>query len=231
MSISRRDFMKLVGVSISSLLLTNCNVTPTPTCYAPIAPSPSPTPADPKSRLRQYWLSFGELAKRTQDAAVSGSSEDEFGQELSQNHRKDLDVLIAAGSLSPSVASLVQEAYDAAVYHVWRSNAAMTCYEPMPVNYTPTSASILVKQADALNQFAAQGTIDPQTLENARKAIEHDMAYIQLSEDEVNALVQRITEEWFNQGKGAPEFGELDLAVTPDAQAATQFIIDLLTEK
>jgi len=226
MSISRRDFMKLVGISFSSLLLTNCTIPIGVSCYAPLIPTP--TPNDPKSRLRRYWLSFGELAARTQEESSKGSTENTFGQELYSGHRAALDALVSTGELTAEMADLVQEAYGAALNHVWRSNALITCYEPMRVDYAPTSAQILVQQADALNQLAAKGSIDPQTLENARLAIEHDLAFYELTNEEVNALYEHLLTELDEQGKSLPDFSGVELEISPEAKAATQFIINLL---
>jgi hypothetical protein len=230
MSISRRDFMKLVGVSIASLALSSCRFPIGVTCYAPLPPSPYPIDPSAKGRLRGYWLSFGLLAQKTREESQQGST-DTFGQQLSSQHRTALDELIAAGELTPAVADLVQEAYGAAIYHVWRSNASMTCYEPMILDYAPTSANTLVQQADVLNQLASQSNFDPQTLENARAALEHDMAFYALTDEEVNTLYERVVAEWQNQQQTIPNFENLDLEITPDAKAAAQFIIDLLIKK
>jgi hypothetical protein len=230
MTLSRRDFMKLVGVSVASLALTRCNFPIGVTCYAPLPPSPYPT-EPPHGRLRACWLSFGELARRTQEAAEQGNSDDTFGQGLSAEHRAALDEIVTSGELTAAEADLVQEAYDAAVYHVWRSNAPITCYEPMMVDYAPVSANILIEQSAALDEIAAQGTVDPATLETARAALEHDMAFYALTDEEVSNLYDRIVTEWQTQGRATPSFNDLDLEITPDAQAAAQFIISLLTSQ
>lgn len=242
MSMSRRDFMKFVGISISSLLLTNCRrQAPTPppatiACYLVAAPPPDDTPTntkltDPKAKLRAYWLSFGDLASKTQAGNAQDSSEDTYGQELIEGHRAALDELISAGALTRVAADLVEEAYEAAVYHVWRSNSMMTCYLTAGPTFAPESAQSLVQQSEALDQLASQGTIDPQTLETARQALEHDMAFYTLSNDQVQALYQSLTDELNAQGQGIPEFADVELDVSPDAKAAAQFIIDLLTLK
>lgn len=228
MTLSRRDFMKLVGVSVASLALTRCSLPIGVTCYAPLPPSPYPT--DPaRDRLRTCWLSFGELNQRTLVAAQEGDYDDAYGQELTIEHRAALNELVASGELSASVADLVQEAYEAAVKHIWRSTAPITCYRPAGVNYFKASASSLIEQAAILDDIAANGTVDPATLETARAAIEHDMAFYALTDEEVNNLYEQIVAEWQAQGKSIPGFEELDLEITPDAQAAAQFIISLLT--
>jgi hypothetical protein len=231
MSMSRRDFMKLFGIGVASMLMTRCRVVSTPvvTCYVAIPFTP---PAlTPRDRLRQCWLSFGELAQRTMDASSQGNSEDTFGGQLVTDHRLALDELVTAGDLTPPVADLIQEAYGAAVYHVWRSNVLMTCYEPMFVDYAPTSAGVLVHQADILDDFSGQGMIDPETLAKAQAALEHDMAFYVLSETDLQSLYTQIMTTSQEQGQPIPNFEELQLEVTPDATAAAQFIVDLLAGK
>jgi hypothetical protein len=231
MDLSRRDFMKMVGVSIASLALTNCRP-PIVTCYAALPPSPYPTePVTALDRLRKNWLSFGDLANATIEENEQGITDNTLGQELVASHRLALDELVSSGDLTPSVADLVQEAYEAAVYHVWRSNALMTCYEPRQVDYAPVSANTLVQQAAVLDEISALGTLDPQTVDAARAAIEHDMAFYALSDAEVSGLYDRLVNEWQTLGQTIPDFEALDLEVTPDAEAAAQFIISLLTKQ
>jgi hypothetical protein len=237
MSISRREFIQLFGVTVATMLVTRCKrlvpATPVVTCYAPIAPTLEPTaisqPLLALDRLRVCWMSFGVLAQVTVEAAGSGSSEVPYRFGLVSDHRQALDELVAAGELSASVADLVQEAYEAAVYHVWRSNAPITCYEPAFVDYAPASAQVLVDQSQVLRQLAEGGNIDPATLAKARSALDHDMAYYALSDTDVQTLYSQLAELY--QGQSIPAFENVPLDSTPDAQAAAQFIIDLLTQK
>ena len=265
MDMSRRDFMKMMGISVSSLLLARCrsfpttaSATPIPatsypfTCYATVAPvvEPSPTPDNSaRVRLRQYWQSFGDVMQVTihefnqanQMAVPTVQAEPTstpkpptlitFGGYLIAKHRLALDELVSSEELTPEVADLIQEAYAAAVYHVWRSNAPITCYAPAIVDYTPASASILVKQADALSAIAMESNIDPATLEKAQTAIEHDLAFYALTDEEVKTLYEQLASKWKDQPQGIPSFENIDLEVTPDVKAATEFIIDLLTKK
>jgi hypothetical protein len=231
MSLARRDFMKLFGVSVASVLLTRCRsfpFQPVTTCYAPLPP-PTVTPpaaASSHERLRQYWLRFEQLASQ----AASGDGTDySLAEQMMVGHHAALDDLVAQGEISASVAGLVQEAYEAATYHVWRSNVPVTCYEPMLVDYAPASAGVLVRQAEVLEEIAAQGTIDPLTLEKAQTALEHDLAFYALSEAEVQSLYERLLQESQQAGQPIPSFEALSLALTPDARAAAQFIVDLLT--
>jgi hypothetical protein len=229
MPVSRRDFMKVFGMSVASLLLTRCRFPIGVTCYAPLPPTALPDST--RDRLRLCWLSFTELAQKTIEEAKQRSTENTFGQQLVADHRAALDELVASGELSPSIADLIQEAYAAAVYHVWRSNAPMTCYEPMLVDYAPTGAAILIQQASILNEEAADGVIDPETLAKAQAALEHDMAYYATSDSELQSLYDQILQDIQTSNQPFPAFEELHLELTPDAHAAAQFIIDLLTGK
>ncbi len=232
MPIRRRNFMKLLGVSVASLFLSRCRLQmaePTPTCYAPIAPTETHLPTTaPSTRehLRLYWLRFGELAENSRK-----DTENKFGQELITGHRAILDELVASQEVSAPVADLVHEAYTAAVYHVWRSNAPITCYKPVMVNYAPTSAAILLEQSQVLNQIAESGTVDPTTLTKAQSALEHDMAFYALSDEEVQALYNQLIRDNQGTGQTIPSFETLSLELTPEAKEATEFIIDLLTRK
>ena len=235
MSLTRRDFMKLLGVTVASTLLTRCRglatETPMQTCYEPIAPTdipPTITSASARERLRLYWLRFGELSQKT----MTGENPDNaLGQQMTADHRAALDELVTSGEISASVADLVQESFGAAVYHVWRLNVPITCYTPVVVDFAPSSADVLVKQSEVLNQITAQGTIDPTTLARAQTALEHDMAFFDLNDTEVKALYDRLIRESQVGGQPIPSFEALQLELTPDARDAALFILDLLTGK
>jgi len=231
MPIHRRDFMKLFGVSLASLYLTRCvpPITPMPTCYEPtMAPvvTPPMTGATSRDRLRLYWLRFDELAQRSPE-----DTENSLGQEWIAGHRLALNELIANGELALPAADLVQEAYEAAVYHVWRSNAPITCYEAVMLDYAPSSAGVLVEQSQVLDQIAAEGTIDPATLAKAQAALEHDLSFYALSEAEVQTLYDQLLKDSQETGQPIPSFEALSLELTPEAREATQFIVDLLTDR
>lgn len=229
MTASRRDFIRLLGVSISGLLLTRCHFFARPTCYVPMPPSPTPTvPTSARGRLRNCWVRFGELAQAATEESQAGTYENSFGQQLIAEHRAALDELIVEGEITPSVAALVQEGYEAAVFHVWRSNIPVTCYLPVPVDYAIPSAAVLVRQAEALEALAEAGDIDSVTLERARAALEHDMAFYALTQEEVSQLYERLMAEWQSQQQPPPTFEEVEFEITPDAQAAARFIIELL---
>ncbi len=240
MSLTRRDFMSVFGVSIASLLLARCNweeqLQPRPTgtpfasCYLPTALSPTetptPKPLSARERLRLCWLSFTELAQKTAQTYMEGSENvDAPRQDLSESHKLALAELVATGTVSQSVADLIQEAFDAALYHVWRSSAFITCYITSGPIYKPESAEVLIRQVEILDQVSRQGNIDPVTLATARQALEHDLAFYSLSETELQALFTELT----SGGRSYPPFEEVEVDIPPEARAAAKFIIDLLT--
>jgi hypothetical protein len=200
------------------------------TCYevaAPIDPIP-PTgePGSARGRLRLCWQSFPDLARRSAQEWQGGAESDLFHQQLTSAHRLAMDELVAAGELPAPVADLVQEAYEAAVYHVWRSSVGLTCYMGVTTYYGPASAEALIQQAEALAEIGAEGAIDPDTISQAKAAIEHDLAYHAMGEEEVEALYHSLAEG----GGDFPAFEGLTLEITPEAEAAAAFIIELLTE-
>ena len=252
MPLSRREFMKTFGVGLALFILASCQsnkqkpaeVEKTPTdpvppmigCYEPTMAPPMQTPTPigylaPRDRLRACWLSFTELAARTKSGENDLSGEAEtgpFGAQLAADHRRALDELVAAGELEPAVADLVQEAYEAAVYHVWRSNAPITCYRMMEPNYAPTSAAQLVQQSSILAEMAAKGELNADTIALAQKAIQHDLAFEYLSDDEVIALYKKLLDEHQQKKNEIPTFEQVELEATPEVEAAAKFLAELL---
>jgi hypothetical protein len=238
MTIPRRDFIKLFGASLGTLLLARCQragpPTPTPgmvTCYTVIAPVATAATAAPaqlaaRNRLRLCWLRFGELAEKTRRGTDDGG--ESFRSQLIAEHRSVLDGLAASGEITVPVADLIQEAYTAAVYHVWRSNAMVTCYDMVSPDYTPESAENLVLQTDVLHRLASGGTIASGTLAKTRSALEHDLAFYALSDADVQGLYDRLFSEYSDPGGTIPSFEEVELTLTPDVKAAAQFLIDVL---
>jgi hypothetical protein len=107
----------------------------------------------------------------------------------------------------------------------------MTCYEPMIVDYAPVSASVLIQQSEVLSEVANEKTIDPGTLAKAEAALEHDMAFYALTDEQVANLYERLVTEWQAQGQTVPAFEQVDLEITPEAKSAAHFIINLLTDQ
>lgn len=252
--LTRREFMKTFGVGLASLVIASCRLSvqkptatkrpPRPTetafvtCYIIAVETPTPTPIDPASlsardQLRVCWLSFTELAARTQSGENYTAEDpwgDPLGTRLTAEHRAALDRLVTAGELSTPVADLVQEAYAAAVYHVWRSNVPITCYEPRVVDYAPTSAAQLVQQSALLAEMAAKGDLNPDTVAVVQQTIQHDLAFEALAPAEVNALYDRLIKEWEQKQTAPPQFDQVELEVTPEMETAARFIVELLRE-
>ena len=231
MNLSRRDFIKLFGITVASLTMTRCKFPP----LAAETPGPTatPTPLPPRDMLRLCWQRFDELAQTTVELSDTGEEymENALGEQLVADHRHALAELVAAGESTQPVADLVQEGYEAAVYHVWRSNIPVTCYEPVIVDYEPASARVLVQQSEMLNEFAQAGEIDPETLAQAQAALEHDMAFIAMSDADIDLLYQQMIADWENQSINIPSFADLSLEPSAEAIAAARFIIELLTEE
>jgi hypothetical protein len=239
MPIPRRNFMQLLGISLGSMLLARCQRTATPTpavitCYTIVPPTDTPgMPAPPRlaamDRMRLCWLKFGELAQKTLNGVDgAGNADNQLGTQMTADHRSVLDELIAAGEIAPAVADLVQEAYAAAVFHIWRSNVAMTCYLTAGPLYAPAGADDLVRQAETLNQIVEGGAVTPETLAKVQAALEHDFAFYALTDEDMKALYDRMLEEYSDPGESPPTFEELKLTLTEEVRAAAEFLIDVL---
>lgn len=118
----------------------------------------------------------------------------------------------------------MQTAFDAAAYHVWRSNAPITCYEAVMIDYVPASSNQLLKQAEFLAQG---GDLDPNTVALAQRAIARDVAFLNLSGGEVDALYEKLRKA-AGDSYDFPSFGEIELDVSPEAAQAAQFLVELL---
>lgn len=215
MPLTRRDFIKNVGIAAASLALLRCNA---------ITPQGD---SSPRGRLRRTWLRLDWLAE--QSTGDSWERGQEAVQELSSQHRAALDDLVAAGDLTDGVAAELQAAYDAAAYHVFRSHAPITCYEPMIVDYAPASSGQLTAQADLLAEMAERSDLDPATVSQAQAGIERDIAFLSLSQDERNSLYDELIQA-ANQGSAIPPFDQLNLEITPQAAEAARYLVDLLLE-
>lgn len=213
MSLARREFIKSVGITIASLVLLRCRA----------LPSQDDTP---RGELRDAWMQLEWLAGQSTDWERG----EQARQELAAQHRAALDSLVADGQLSPEVAEELQAAFEAATYHVYRSHAPITCYEPMIVDYAPTSSDQLTTQADLLAEMADQADLDPATVSLARAGIERDIAFLSLSMDERQALYDALIQAG-NEGTPIPPFDQLELEITPAAREAARFLVDLLLQE
>ena len=214
MTSTRREFIQSMGIAAASLVLLRCSAL-------------SSQDSSPRGRLRRAWLQLDWLALQSKDDWERG---EKARQELAAQHRAALDELVDAGELSSEVADEVQAAFDAAAYHIYRSNAPITCYEPMIVDYAPVSSDQLTQQAELLTQMAEKGELDPATVSKARAAIERDIAFLSLSPDERQALYDQLIQA-ANQGAAVPPFDQLELEITPQAAEAARFLLELLLKE
>jgi len=222
MNATRREFLESLGIALASLLAARCGKT---TCYEPLAITPSPAPlAAGWDDLRQSWLDLGRLAEEAGDLERGEETRDR----LMADHRAALDDLVGRGELDAAVAEEMQVAYRSAATHVWRANAPITCYEPMLYpDYQMLSSSDLVRQADLLAEMAAQSDIDPATVEQARTAIERDIAYLSMPATEKEALIQALIDT-AGDDRDYPGLGELELEVPPQSLEAAEVLVSLL---
>jgi hypothetical protein len=220
MSTTRREFIKRVGIAIASLMAARC------VC----APVPDDDEHDsPRGRLRGCWRRFDWLEEQAKDWADHEKGETALGQ-LKTEHRAALDELVAAGELEAVVADEVQNAFDAAAYHVWRANCGATCYEPVLIDYTPTSSTQLVQQAELLADLADDATIDQSAVAQAQAAVERDIAFLSLSPEGEQALYDELMEA-AGESYDYPSFDQLELEITPEATEAARFLVKLLLEE
>lgn len=218
MSPTRRAFIRSVGIAIGSLLVARC--------VGPADDDGGQDDSD-RGRVRRCWLQLDRLARQTEEDYTEA---DGLRDELLSDHRAALDRLVAAGQLDAAVADQVQAAFVEATYHVWRANSPISCYEPVLIDYTPTSAAQLVQQAALLAELAGEADLDPDTVGQARAAIERDVSFLALSDTERQALYDRLIHA-AGDTFSFPSFDELDLAVPPEAAEAARFLVELLLEE
>lgn len=214
MEMTRRVFLKRVGIALASLLATQCTL-----------PGKGLSPRD---RVRDCWLRFDWLAQVTRDWDREQRGQRALEQ-LTGDHRAALDALVDAQELDATVADQVQVAFDAAAEHVWHANAPITCYKESMINYRPVSSDQLTQQAAILAEMADDVDLDAATVAQAQTAIERDITFLNLPNDEVQVLYKEI--ETLVLGGSVPSFDEIELAVTPEAVEAAQFLVALLLEE
>ncbi len=176
-----------------------------------------------RERLRALWLGLDALARLARNELERS---ERMRDDLIAAHRLVLDELISVGELSGLVAACVQAAFDAAVYHTWRANAPITCYEPVLIDWRPSGSADLIAQAELLAQA---GDLAPETTAQVQAAIERDMAFLSLPAAEVEALYQRVLSDR-EADQPVPGLKEADLDVSPEAVEAAGFLVALLEE-
>jgi hypothetical protein len=196
MMLTRRDFIESIGIAVASLVMAGC--------------IPSGGQDDsPQGRLRSCWLRLDWLARQAREDYERG---EQARDELVANHRAALDDLVAAGEVDAAVADQVQVAFDEAAFHAWRSNAPMTCYMALPVEYG--GRDDLLQQAELLRKTASG--LDPAVVEEVQAAIARDIALFEAAAGpEAGA---KLIEQF--------ETGEIK--ASPEAVEAARILVELL---
>lgn len=213
MSPTRREFIKRVGIAIASLMAARC------ACVSFVGGSP-------RDRLRSCWLQLDWLAQQAQEDYDRG---ERARKKLATDHRAALDDLVASGEMDADAADELDAAFGLAIVHVVMANAPITCYKTAEPNYIPVSADQLMQQAELLAEMAEDGNVDSAAVAQARTAVERDIAFLALSDEEMRDLHAEL---WAAAGYSYdfPPFDELDLEITPEATEAARFLVELLLE-
>jgi hypothetical protein len=117
--------------------------------------------------VRECWLDL-------QDPKLQSFDESAFPAELLRQHAVAIDALTAGKALDPKVAHAITVAFEQAVFHIRRQMA--TCYIMLPPEFIPRQD--LTDQAAALAEMAERSDIDPATVDRARAALTHAMAWL-----------------------------------------------------
>jgi len=214
MSVSRRDFIKVLGLSLAWIAVTRCGLI-----------SRDREDDTPRGRLRRTWAQLELLGERT---GKDFEEAEKLRDQLGDDHKAILDELVASGELEQPVADQIQEAFQAAAYHIWRANAPITCYEPSPgPNYTPASSDQLARQSEILIEMAEKGKIEPATVAQAESAILRDIAFLGLTDEETEAFYIDLSQA----AEPIYDFDKVEVEITPEAEAAARFLVDLLLGK
>jgi hypothetical protein len=200
MKTTRREFIHRVGIALGSLMAARCGTA----CYEPIPETPFPTPPDTPlppdwAALRACWLDLD-------NSQLQSFEDTDFSRDLHQRHTEALAKLITRGALDAAVADEIAAAFKEAIAHVQRQQAS--CYIALPPEFAPRDD--LVRQADLLEDLAAEGDIDPETVAQAREALERDITW----------LAQ------FHAGETPEELEGIE--VTPEAAEAARILVVLL---
>ncbi len=191
MSLGRRHFIRSVGASLGSLIVSGAI-----SGCRDKSKEESSTTTSSQSRaqwqaLRQCWLDLDTLREGNMMLSPIG-----VPPEFNAKHRAALDALIAANELAEPVAEQMQVAFEEAGFHIVRSRA--TCYMSFP--FEMDVREDLVKRTKVLSETSA--LIDPMTLAQARTAIIQDMAFFETMRN------HRIKQQW-TAGISTPETQEV----------------------
>jgi hypothetical protein len=220
---NRRQFLRQVGIALAALAAGGCCGTAlgdadTPPGGEGDTPDVPPPPKTPWGQVRAAWADLDRLKEQPDDYEAVEKLRDD----LVAKHHAALKELVAAGEVRKPVADDMQAAFSEAAHHVWRANAPISCYEPVPwPQYDIDAASNLAQQADALEELGGTSDIDPAVLEQARKAVQRDIEFIALPAGEQHALQRGNEQTWAG-------LFELELEANPDAAEAANLLVEVL---
>jgi hypothetical protein len=112
----------------------------------------------------------------------------------------------------------------------WTRPSPITCYRIAQPNYSIQSSQDLAEQAERLLEMAGRSAIDEATVARAQAAIEQDVAYMTLSEEEQGAIV-RVVRDTARPEHDYPHLHELELDVRPASGRAARILVQLLLEQ
>jgi hypothetical protein len=211
MSLTRRRFIKSVGVTLASLVVTRT----LSACTSQSSGSGSQQQElSAWDQLRLCWFELSAL----KDVSPGADWEKVQAQvdEQKAAHRAALAELVEAGELDRAVAEQVELAFAEAVGHVERSLA--TCYEAIPFEHGVRAD--LLQQTDALHQAADELDLDPAVVEQAQAAIARDVAFFEA------VKIGKVGRQQIEQ-----RFRANELDASPEAVEAARILVELLLGK
>jgi hypothetical protein len=161
---------------------------------------------DMRGQLKELWQF---LAEHNGQFDVF-PQDDRQGDAFKSRHRAVLDALVAEGTLSIPVTERLQVAFDEAVLHIWHSQAL--CYMMYPMEAYPRDD--LLVRAKMLEDV--ETGLDIEVVDQARAAIERDMAFFQ-----GKPKGKQLSALW--------QSGEIP--VDRETHAAAQFLAELFIEE
>lgn len=251
-----RGFIQIVGITMAGLLLANCgdsdknvkesaipskSTVPT-TTGSLISPTPAyglyqllPSNYQFRQEVKLVWVSMIDIPRAVQERIAQGVT-DWYNIEkgnLSEEHNKALEKLVHTGEIDRDTATQIQQAFEAAYFHVEGSSGIFTCYEPMPpgeITLRPASSAQLVAQSEILTELADRSELSSETLAEVQNTIARDIAFLSLTGSEVDELYESIRQE-LGETTDTPEFDKVELDVSPESMKAAQYLAALLLEE
>ena len=100
----------------------------------------------------------------------------------------------------------------------------------MMVDYQPSSAAALVGQSAALDEMVTSSDLDADTVATLQEAIENDLAFVALTDEEEQALYEKLINA-ANAGAPIPQFKEMQFESGPEISEAAQFLVELFVDE